>query len=249
MASYKGWETATSLLIAYESLAVAHKKAWEKEEYRAEGKGTEPVNWGNFQNAFALLILNASIIEGTLRSILTHRLRKDIDVAIAAGIAAGRSGPNKMEQLLAKFHAETEMAGGWDSLKRQIELYLDVSVDKAVTPAAKEAITVMFALRNVLAHGTAIIQPSVKMSDDMKDVYPWNWQAKLHGVAMYLERHFAKGGVFENLAVYEMPEHFWNVTKDFLTQIEALFAPLPAPVQKTVDMLRDVSFGYRLYTF
>ncbi|PRA16326.1 MULTISPECIES: hypothetical protein [Pseudomonas] len=248
MAAYKGLETATSLVVAYESLAMAHKKAWESEQYRAESQSTDPLQWTNYNNAFALLILNASIIEGTLRSILAHKLRDDISEAVERGMAAGQTAPSKMEQLLAKFNAEVEMAGGWESLKRQIELYTDISVDKSVTAEAKEAITVMFALRNVLAHGTAIIQPSLKMSDDMKDVYPWNWQAKLHGVAMYLERHFKKGGVFENLADHGMPEHFWNVTKDYLAQIETLFTPLPASVQRTIKMQKSLGFGFRKYS-
>ncbi|MCS5514905.1 hypothetical protein NWF32_03250 [Pseudomonas qingdaonensis] len=107
---------------------------------RQEGR---PSCLGQLQNAFAILILNASIIEGTLRSILTHKLRHDVNEAVAQGKAAGQTAPNKMEQLLAKFQAEVEMSGGWEALKRHIELYLDVSVDKAVKPETKEAITVL----------------------------------------------------------------------------------------------------------
>lgn len=248
MAAYKVFETASSLVIAYETLALAHRRKWSAENLRVQDDGAAPVSWVNFQNAFAILILNASIIEGTLRSILTHRLRLDLDEAVVRGTEAGQTGPNKMEQLLAKFQAEVEMSGGWEALKRHIDTYLDVSVDKSVTPETKEAVTVLFALRNVLSHGTALIQPSVKMSDDMKDIYPWNWQSKLHGVSMYLERHFGKGGVFENLAAHEMPEHFWDVTKDYLTQVETLFSPIPEPVQKTIKMVKDLSFGFRMYT-
>ncbi|MFK4136317.1 hypothetical protein ACI2KR_29160 [Pseudomonas luteola] len=77
----------------------------------------------------------------------------------------------------------------------------------------KEGINVLFTLRNVLAHGTTLIQPTVKMTEDMKDVYPYSWQSKLHGVGMYLERHFKKGGMFENLADPDLSEHFITVTK------------------------------------
>lgn len=248
MAAFKVFETAASLVIAYETLGLEHRRQWSLEGYRAQDKKEDPVVWVNYKNAFAILILNASIIEGTLRSILTHKLRQDVNEAVAQGKAAGQTAPNKMEQLLAKFQAEVEMSGGWEALKRHIELYLDVSVDKAVKPETKEAITVLFALRNVLSHGTAIIQPSVKMSDEMKDVYPWNWQSKLHGVAMYLERTFGKGGVFENLADHEMPGHFWEVTQDYFTQLETIFTPLPDAVKTTIKMIKDLSFGYRMHT-
>lgn len=248
MASYKGWETSTSLLIAYESLALAHKRSNGFEEVEADFAKRPQSQYANYKHAFALLILNASIIEGTLRSIISERVVFDIEEAIQKGIKAGQTSPSKPEQLLSKFLSEIEMQGGWEKLKEQFAFYFDISVDKIASEETKEGINALFVLRNVIAHGTALIQPSSKMSDNMQDVYPYNWQRKLQRASVYLEKHFKKGDIFENLAEYSMPEHFMEVTKDFMLQVENKFNPLPERVKETVDMVKGFNFGYINYT-
>jgi hypothetical protein len=66
--------------------------------------------------------------------------------------------------------------------------YLGEKMNNGADAEVREGTEKPFVLRNVLAHGTTLIQPKKKMSDDMKDKYPFNWQSKLHGVAMYREK-------------------------------------------------------------
>lgn len=248
MAKYKGWDTSKSLLIAYESMAMAYKKQRDIEASNAEFSKRDPIKYVNYHHSFALLILNASIIEGILRSIISDRVATDIEQAVVKGTALGQTAPSKPEQLLSKFLTDIEMQGGWDKLKEQYSFYFEVSLEKLVSEEVKEGISSIFVLRNVLAHGTTLIQPSVKMDETLQDTYPYNWQKKLQRVAVYLEKQFSKGELFENLAEFEMPSHFFGITKSFIGAVETQFSPLPKRIEDTIKMVKEYSFGYINYT-
>ncbi|WP_329046223.1 hypothetical protein [Pseudomonas aeruginosa] len=245
MTKYLAWETSTSLLHAYETMALAHRSTLSRES----AGGAVPAPYFSYMHAFGLLILNASIVEGTVRTILAEKVMADLNDAVTRGVQAGRTEHDGPTRLLQKFLVELESSGGWDNLVKSAGVsYYGAALDSDVDKDVKEGINVLFTLRNVLAHGTALIQPKVKMTDDMKDTYPYSWQSKMHGVAMYLERHFKKGGIFENLAAPELPEHFINLTKTYFEQLSPKFSPLPERAKKTVDMIANYSFGYINYT-
>lgn len=248
MAKYRGWDTARSLLIAYESLALAYEKQHKIEQINAECAEREPVKYVNYNHCFALLVLNASILEGVLRSIISDRVTSDIDEAVKKGMAEGRTEPSKPEQLLSKFLSDIEMQGGWDRLKEQYSFYYDISLEKLVSSDIKEGITTLFVLRNVLSHGTTIIQPKIKMEDGLKDIYPFNWQRKLQRVSVYLEKEFKNGGLFENLAEHDVPAHYFDVTKSFLSEAKKQFGPLPDRIHETIQMIEGYNFGYINYS-
>ncbi len=246
--SFIGLETATSLLISYEALALAHRKSKDIEGIYAEQSGRHPNQNVNYKCGFALLIVNASIIEGTLRSIISERLLDDIVKSIGDAREQGRTGPTKAESLLAKYHSDVEMQGGWEKLKGQYSFYFDKSLSEEIGKDLSESIEVLFLLRNVLAHGTAIVQPSIKMDESMKDVYPYNWQRQLQRASVYLEKVFSKGDIFQNLADYSMPEHFLEKTKELFSAVDNSFGPIPPRASKTVEMLHGYNFGYVHYT-
>ncbi len=240
MSTYKGWETATSLLLAYESLALAHRATLRRVE--AEGKDAHP--YFSYMHGFGLFILNASIIEGTVRTILTEKVRADLDAAVERGKREGRTEHDSPTRLLQKFLVDLESSGGWDNLVKSSGVsYYGTRLDQAVTAEIKEGIQALFVLRNVLAHGTTLIQPTTVMPEGMKDEYPYAWQSKLGGVAAYLEKQFKCGGVFENLAHPDAPKHFMEVTKQFFTQIEPRFSPINERAANTIDMIKRYHFG------
>ena len=178
----KIWETSISLLIAYEILALGHKKAkvirtpLSFEENQAQPKDHD---YANYNQSLALLVLNASIVEGTVRSILSEKISDDVDYEIEKGKKAGQTEPSRSERLLYKFREEVELQGGWEKLKGQYAQYLELSLDKITDDKTTEGLNALFVLRNILAHGTAIIQPKTKMHDDLKDIYPFNWQSRV----------------------------------------------------------------------
>lgn len=247
-AAFIGLETATSLLISYEALALAHRRSKDIEGINAEQDGRNPNQNVNYKCGFALLIINASIIEGTLRSIISEHLLDDIAKATEVACEQGRAGPTTAELLLAKYHSEVEMQGGWEKLKGQYSFYFDKSLMEEIGKDLSETLEVLFLLRNVLAHGTAIIQPSIQMDKTMKDIYPYNWQRQSQRASVYLEKVFHKGDIFKNLADYSMPEHFLEKTKEVFSAVEKSFGPIPPRASQTVGMLHRYSFGYIHYT-
>lgn len=253
--NYRVWETSASLLIAYEVLALGYKKSksirtpLSFDENNELAKVEPPKHdYANYNQSLALLVLNASILEGTLRSIISEKLSADIDEEIARGKRLGKTAPSKSEQLMYKFRDEVELQGGWENLKNQYSFYFDISLEKATDESTREGINALFVLRNILAHGTAIIQPSEVMDEEMKDVYPYTWQRKTQRAHVYLKVTFGHDSFFENLAEHAIPEHFMSVTKKFITDIEGLLTPLPERAKKTTEMLNKYSFGYVNYS-
>ena len=246
--AFIGLETATSLLVSYESLALAHRKAMQFEEI-SEKLGNRDTNHNvNYQNTFALLIINAAIIEGTLRSILSGKILSELNAIVNERKSQGATGPSKAESLLSKYLVVIEAQGGWEKIKEQYMFYFDLSLDSFMGEQLKESIDVLFILRNVLAHGTAIIAPKTKMDDSEKDLYPYSWQRKLQRVSVYLEKEFKSGDIFKNLATHEVPEHFMEKTKELFSKLEQELAPIPSNSQITINMLKKYSFGFVCFT-
>lgn len=247
----KIWETSISLLVAYEILALGYKKAKAIRTPVSLGESQRKHmqhDYANYHQSFAMLVLNASIVEGTVRSILSEKISTDVDYEIKKGESVGQTKPSRSEQLLYKFREEVELQGGWEKLKGQYAQYLDISLDKITDDRTREGLNALFVLRNILAHGTAIIQPSARMDEDLKDVYPFNWQSRIQRASVYLKSIFGHEGVFENLAEFGVPEHFMDVTKTYFKDLEKNLGILPERAQKTIKMVCDYEFGYINYS-
>ena len=242
MNTFRGWETSLSLMLAYDGLARNH--AQQLRNAPKEPGTDEPHPRDVYRNLFALLILNASIVEGTLRTILSERVRVDRNAAVAAGDREGRKRHDGPTRLLEEFLISLEGAGSWAKLTSDSKSYLGEAMHHGLPIDLVQGIENLFVLRNVLAHGTALIQPTTTMTDDMKGTYPFNWQSKLHGVGMYLEKQFKRGGVFENLAHPDVAEHFMGVTKLYLAEIQKKFDPLPDRAAATIKLINGYAFGY-----
>jgi len=237
-------------MVSYETLALSHKKMdWiEKNKSTPMFGNNEPNPYVNYNNVFSLLLLNASIIEGALRSLLSQRILDDIDIAAEEGKERGQTKPSKPEEMLSKFHSDIEMQGGWEKIKEQYSFYFNVSLDRLMAEDLKESINILFTLRNILAHGTAIIEPTNRMDESMKDIYPYNWQRKLQKVSVYLKREFKNDSVFDNLAEHELPEHFLNKTKELFKKIEDEFNPIVGRPENIFKLMDSYSFGYNHLT-
>jgi hypothetical protein len=105
----------------------------------------------------------------------------------------------------------------------------------------REAINTLFVLRNILAHGTAIIQPSEIMNDDMKDT---TWQRKVHRARVYLTKIFGHDDVLDNLAEYDFPAHFLDMTKDYFADVEKAVSPVPERASETLELFNKYTFGF-----
>ena len=248
--NHKLLETSHALLFSYEVLSRKYKQKNEpraalSEEYKSGAFGPIPsMNFDNYGFTLALLNLNAAILEGVMRSILSEVVSEEVNRQVTTGKNAGRTSRSSPENLLNKFFIEIDANGGWGKLKEQYASYLGLAIDKTVLPETQKAISTLFVLRNILAHGTCLMHPSEQLSDDFKDEPIFKWQSKLQGARIYLKQHFGHEDIFENLAEFGVPEHFPLKTKDFLAEILPYISHSPSRANKTIAAIESMSFGY-----
>jgi len=242
---YKGFETSYSLLQAYERIALNYKSRRAPRDPIADGIGArKSMYYGNYGFTFALLNLNASIVEGALRSALSERIWAEVEEQIKAGQSQGRTSKGPMEQLLFRFQMEVDGQGGWATLKKQYATWLGIELDKGISADPKEAVESLFVLRNVLAHGGSLFHPTETVPDDLKDDAVAAWYHKLQRARVYLEKTFGNGDVFDNLAEYDVPEHFLEQSKLYLAETKALAGIDPVRAKMTWDHFLGFSFGF-----
>lgn len=254
---YLVYPTYQSLLFTYDEVAYRFSKYIEYTLPRLinpkgflsideKGEIQNPQNWhhSNYNYSFSLLILNASILEGVLRSILSHCINQEIETMVHERKKLGHKCPSKIEKHFYAFRNDVQRNGGFEKLKEWYSTFLDISLDKIVSKDISEGIQVLFALRNILAHGTAIVQPKEKMSDDEKDIYPYNWQKSTQTISVYLEKHFNNGSLYDNLAANDVPKHFMEVTSELIKVISSK-VDIPDEAKKTVKIISDFDFGFK----
>lgn len=248
---YKWFESTYSLFLAYEALALeyknrnAPKEAFSPEHTSGPLAARPSKNFSNYNYTLALVNINAAIIEGTLRSILVEIVAKDVEQRTRQGKNSGQSKRTPQENLLNKFYMEIDSSGGWDKLKEHYSTYLGISIDRSLTPSTKEAMGALFLLRNIFAHGTALVHPSEKVPDEMKDEPIFKWQSRVQAATIYLEKQFGHADVFDNLAEFDVPKHFFEKSKNFLSEIFPVIQHPSERARKTIEAVQKYSWGFR----
>lgn len=240
--------TPMSLLLGYEKLALHHALQTLRDPLDPADGTVSADGLDSYGTTFPLLLLNAAIVEGTLRSLISLLLIAARKRAIANAGASGRSAPNSAERLVEKFHLEVDGSGGWDNLKSQYHDYFGARLKDMTSSDNFEAIEALFVLRNVLAHGTPLVVPTPKLNDHEKDAYPYKWQTRLQRAAVLLEKTFGAGGVFQNSAIQSVPAFFWQESRVFLNTVTMRVTPLPNPVSDMMASINDYTFGDRQFT-
>lgn len=223
-------ETADSLLYSYELLALKHRNS-------EGGKN-------NYDTTFPLLILNASIVEGILRYWLATSIKKTMDDLIKQGTEAGQTQKNKAELLLEEYLIEVEGNGGFEKLKAQYSFFFTVPLDAKSTAYNPDAIRALFTLRNVLAHGTALVAPKVLANSPNKQNYVDNWQSKLQMVTILLKNLTGAKDIFDALDDYKIPSYFFEQSKQFLKEVRSKL-PSTTTDGEAHKAMQAFQFGYR----
>jgi hypothetical protein len=176
----------------------------------------------NIGKNLTLVNLNAAIIEGTLRTLFSDILQRD-SVTIGELSIANKNEKNYLQVartygMIKRLIYEVELSGGWENIKRQYREYADIDLDKLCSNEMKSALDTIFVIRNAAAHGTAFTMPKDKMVEDHKDLYPYKWQSKLHGMNMYVNTTF-RMDFFNSLRSHEFSKHFMEVTQLFFSLV------------------------------
>lgn len=216
--------TNSVLLDTYELLALdVTRKSYEMNWTDEENPTLVPViSHDNIGKNLTLINLNAAIIEGTLRTLFSDILQKD-SVAIGELAIEKKDDPNYQQitrtyGLIKRFRDEVELKGGWENIKRQYSEYVGLELDKLGSNEMKSAIDTIFVIRNAAAHGTAFTMPKEIMEAEQKDMYPYKWQNKLHGMNVYVKREFGIS-FFDALRSPELAKHFMEITKQFFALV------------------------------
>lgn len=226
-------ETADSLVLSYETIALKHQK---------NSSGSK-----NYQTTFPLLILNASIVEGILRFWLSSSIKSTMDEIVDQGKKLGKTQKDKAEQLLEKYLIEVEGNGGFDKIKGQYGFYFNISIDAKTPTFDPEPIKVLFTLRNILAHGTALVAPKTPAGSPSKEIYVDSWQSRLQQATNLVKNQTSEADIFLALGNHKMPEYFFDQSKIFLAEILGML-PRNTDVGKAYPALRDLKFGFRSRT-
>ena len=246
---YRAIHTSKALLISYELLALSHKRSKSAKLNIESGQVIEAdtKDYGNYNQSLALLSTNAAIIEGALRGVLLEALSNEIEETTKLEISKGFTEPSNAQRLMIRFQREIESQGGWVKLKEQLETYFRIKIDKVLTKDTKLAIDTLFTLRNIIAHGTAIVQPVGKVPDSSHEETLRSWERRLQSTRDYLKANFSHDHVFDNLAEHDVPEHFIEITKTLFKEVSD-HIKFPERAMVVIEMVNGYSFGYIHYS-
>lgn len=258
--TYLMYPTYEVLLSSYEDIAIKYKKQIHVEEItkknrtlfsvneqdsanESEQASTQNWSYNNYPYSFNLLVLNASILEGVLKSILSYHVKKEIESIIIDRQKLGYKKPSRMEKVFDDFRNNIEFEA-WGKLTKNYSLFFGFSLNDIVDKEIIQGIQALFYLRNILAHGTEIVQP--KEEQNSKDEYLSKWQAQTKHANEYLEKHFSNGDLYKNLAANDIPKHFMELTTNVIIALQnKLGDDIPDISRKTVNILSNYSFGYQ----
>lgn len=240
MTKYLFQETADSLVTSYELLARQHKK------HQSINKDSNSIKHGAHATSFPLLILNASIIEGIIRLWVTLGLKTEISKIFSERERIGGTHKNKAEVLLDKYLIDAELNGGNTKLREQFFFTYGVSIDK-IEDFDHNSINILFTLRNVLVHGTAIISPLTPKSTKSllnKSDYVDAWEEKLLTATTMLNQKFKSTDIFSALNNFDVPEFFFDQSKKYLELIHKEIEALNLGTGTAFEEFKKLKFGF-----
>ncbi|MFI3222424.1 MAG: hypothetical protein QX191_05235 [Methylococcaceae bacterium] len=232
MTTYSRLEMPYYLIQSYADLSLAQSRHLRRYTI---GK------YNGFAHNFALLSLNAAIVEGSLRSILHwYLLEKQNEVTIK-GKLLGQTEPDLAERTLIKLRLEVDTSDTWIRLKTNFNYVFDKKIGDIVTPVVLSEIEHLFIIRNRTAHGSSIQIPKQVLSEN-DDEYLFTLQKKLDSLTKYLNTKHGTNGIFEGLGHPNVASEFWSLTKVFVSNLNGLYTFSPE-LQKNIDAITGYTFG------
>jgi len=233
MTTYMYIETSDSLVLSYEALALNHKKNLEL------GRS------GSYYTTFPLLILNASIVEGILRFWLSNAVKNEQKRRIKFGEKLGQKEKDKSEILLERFLIGIETNGGFNKLKEDYSFFFDLSLEKIDKSFDPEPLKALFTLRNILAHGTALVAPKISSATTNKNDYVDNWQTRLQQASTFMNRQFSTTDIFAALNNPAVPKYFLEYTQNYLKEVISATPNNKLKTGTAFEAFSKLNFGFR----
>ena len=226
MTSYLRLEMPYYLVLSYIDLSVAQSRHLVA---ATQGK------YNGFAHNFALLSLNAAIVEGTLRSVLHWYLVEEQEKATKKGLHFGQTEPDLAERTLMRLRLDIDTSDTWSKLKEKFKYVFGKKLGDVVTPAILAEIEHLFTIRNRAAHGSSIQIPK-KILTENDDEYLFALQEKLERLTNYLNAKFGTADIYEGLGHANTATEFWKATKAFATNLNGIYT-FPVELQKNIDAI------------
>ena len=256
--SYLNLATHQVLLRSYEQLALLHKRkntpkkidssqdavstsfmlTFEKEEKIID----------NYVYNFPLLSLNAAIIEGALRYVLSQNLRNEINRHIEENSKKGATGKSSYENILDSFLIRLESEGGIEKLFSFYTGFLKFDISKEINRDLYRKIKILFSLRNILAHGTTLVEADPETIDQNNEAF-FKQQKTLEEARKLLNQLYGEDDFLKNLSHFELPKYFMSITQEFLKEFKDKFGAkycLSEDDSSFLDKIIKYSWGYML---
>ncbi|MFT2096958.1 hypothetical protein ACMUMQ_01260 [Marinomonas sp. 2405UD66-6] len=251
--SYIQMNTSTYLLQACDQVALQLRK---KARFTGEGYPdyvfTE--KYSDIELSAEMIGLNliyinqlAAVLEGTLRTLICEIMQ--IDSGKIGELSISKQSDDeygaicRAYSITKKYKEDVEFKGGWDNLKRQYKEVFDRNIDSVLDKEKTSGLNSIFTLRNVTAHGTAIVTPKEKLDDGSEADYPFKWQRKLQTLSVYVKKEFDLN-LLDALQHPSLSYHFTELVKEFLNKFRGK-AELPKNSQALFNNLQNYNFGYR----
>ena len=232
MTSYRRLEMPYYLVLSYADLSIAQSRHLA---------GAVPGKYNGFAHNFALLSLNAAIVEGTLRSVLHWYLMEKQEEATKKGLSLGQTEPELAERTLVRLRLDIDTSDTWSKLKENFKYVFGKKIGDVVTPVILSEIEHLFTIRNRAAHGSSIQIPTKTLTKD-DDEYLFALQGKLELLTKYLNGKFGTMDVYEGLGHANTAAEFWNATKTFATNLNSIYK-FPTELQKNIDAITKYTPG------
>ena len=235
VATYQRLEMPYYLVLSYADLSMAQSKHFSR-----QSSG----NYEGFVHNFALLSLNAAIVEGTLRSVLHWHLSIKQDEATKKGKSLGQTEPDLAERTLIRLRLDVDTSDTWSKLKSNFNYVFGKTLGDVVSPNTLSEIEHLFTIRNRAAHGSSIQIPKNTITED-DDEYLFALQKKLEKLTKYLNTKFGTNDIYEGLGHRNTASEFWSTTQVFASNLSSLYT-FPPELQKNIDAITKYTFG-KLY--
>lgn len=249
--TYIQMNTSTHLLNSYEQLALKIKQLTPNNRdypeitnapYEHLEKKTEFIGLN-----LTLLNLNAAILEGTLRTLICEVLHRDSvkigDLSIEKKETPEYLALTRSYGVIQSYKDDAEFKGGWDNLKRQYKEYLSINLDGLLTKDQANGVNSIFTLRNIAAHGTALITTDERLTDEHKGTYPFKWQSKIQRLTLHVESEFGDN-LMNSLSHPLFCKHFMDITKVLIEKLNRGNG-IPENAAILLNNLQNYKFGFR----
>lgn len=256
--SYLNLATHQVLLRSYEELAILHNRKNKPENSKLTDDrfsesylkvfSKEEKRIDNYVYNFPLLSINAAIIEGVLRYVLSQNLRAEINRHIEENSKKGATGKSSYENILDSFLIRLESEGGIEKLFSFYTGFLKFDISKEINKDIYRKIKILFNLRNILAHGTTLVETDPNSIDENNEAF-FKQQKTLGEARKLLNQLYGEDDFLKNLSHFELPKFFMDTTQEFLKEFKSKFGTkfkLSDDDNRFLDKIIQYSWGYRL---